>query len=165
MKVSITKLMLLSIMCTSCCSMTANRTEIVTVNSSPPGADITINGYSCGMTPQAFEMDVRYSHTIVLEKANFQTQQYYLKSKTRGIKLLGNAISPIVGCGAGALIGYAAAGFTTSGFLVLVPILGGACGLGIGSTIGIFGTGLDLYKGAAKELCTDTVDIKLQPVE
>jgi len=145
--------------------MTANRTEIVTVNSNPQGADIKINGYSCGMTPQAFEMDVRYSHTIILEKENFLTQQYDLESKTKGRKLIRNAAYPIVGCGVGVLIGYAAMGFSTSGLALIAPIFGGACGLGVGSTIGVFGTGLDLYKGAARGFSTDTIEMNLQPVQ
>jgi hypothetical protein len=165
MKSAIISLSTLSLILSSCCTMTSQRTEVVTVNSTPAGADITINGYSCGATPQAFEMDARCSHTIILEKENYQPCYYQLDSKTSGGKLCRNASLPIIGCGAGALIGLAVAGGTTGGLALLAPLTIGACGLVAGTATGALGLGVDIYKGSARQLNTKTVDINLQPIE
>lgn len=59
-------LVVAAVLVTGCASITASRTEPFSVTSSPPGADVTLNGSFVGRTPVTLELPRRLSSPAVV---------------------------------------------------------------------------------------------------
>ncbi|MBA2369046.1 MAG: PEGA domain-containing protein [Candidatus Protochlamydia sp.] len=152
-----------SLFLTSCSTIRHQHPETVYVSSHPPGANVIIDGYDCGTTPQSVALQPKYAHEIVLEKAGYQPHFCVLEPKISKKKIGSNALLPVGFAAVGAGAGYVAAGCTTMGLsAILIPAFAVA-GLAVGTVAGAVGTGVDLYSGDAKKLSTDKVHAHLVP--
>lgn len=124
------------------------------MTSTPPGADIVIDGYECGMTPQSFLLKKNIQHDVIVTKDGYQPEAFHLNSYTN--PLVGtNAFPPVVLGGIGAGIGLA----TADPFAVVVF---GMLGVITGAVMGICGFGVDVLTGSSSELTTSEVQAHLK---
>lgn len=63
----------------SCCSVMNGSTQVVTINSVPEGAWLTIDGKDKGPTPQEVTLKRREDHIIRLETYGYQPYEHILK--------------------------------------------------------------------------------------
>lgn len=148
----------------SCCSITRGTTQNVAIQSEPTGANITIDGYVCGITPQSFELKRNYPHTVVIEKQGYKPQYFDLKSGVGG-KVASNALLPIGGALAGAGFGLALTEGTMAGLGGALILMSTGIGCAVGAAIGVFGTGVDLCSGSARNLSNTEIYADLDPYQ
>lgn len=148
----------------SCGTIRQQPYEKVNIQSNPVGAHITIDGYSCGVTPAEVELDSRYSHSVVVEKEYFPTQKYILKSKQSMKKMVSNLLFPIGGGAVGFGVGLACAS-SLAPFEEVLIVLSTAGGIAVGSFLGVVSTGVDLYSGATRTLSDHEINVDLLPPE
>lgn len=150
---------LLGFTVSSCCTV-RKPYETVVIQSNPPGANITIDGYDCGKTPQEVKLDARYPHSVAIEKPYFPPKYYSLKSNQSFKKLSSNLWFPVgggvVGFGAGAAIGS-----TTGPFWIIIAGLGAVAGAAAGAIVGVVGTGVDVYSGNSSTLSDHKINVDL----
>lgn len=144
----------------SCGTIRKQPYEKVNIQSNPAGAYITIDGYSCGMTPLEVELDSRYSHSVIVEKECFQTQEYLMGSRQSARKMSFNLLFPLGGGVVGLGAGYALAS-SAGPFGAVLMIIGTAGGLAVGTVLGVVSTGVDLYSGAARTLSGHEINLDL----
>lgn len=145
---------------TSCCTMMRAQEKKIEVVSEPTGAHITIDGYDCGTTPQAFMLSTKHSHWVTVEKEGYLPEQYYLQNQTSPI-VASYAAAPLAGAAIGA--GIAALAFGTDAWAGAMIAVAGVGGLAVGGAVGLFGLGVDLYSNSAKKLNAEIVQAELQP--
>lgn len=147
----------------SCCTLTHKSYQEVDFVSYPSGANISIDGYSYGVTPMTIKLELKHPYQVLLEKEGFEPQCYALKSKVGIIKLSSNLLFPVGGMALGAGVGLIAGASAGPWGLILV-IAGAYYGLGAGTGVGLIGTGVDLSSGRAKQLYPATIKAHLQQV-
>jgi hypothetical protein len=62
--------------------MHPDRLQTVAINSTPPGAQITVNGTVHGVTPAQVTLDRRQAYTVQLQKPGCQRYQHALAKST-----------------------------------------------------------------------------------
>lgn len=150
---------------TSCSTIRKQSYEPIVITSNPTGANITIDGYDCGQTPQPVEISTNYSHQIVVEKQNYEMQSYLLKPQKSGRKLCYNAVFPVAvgGLSAAAMaIALASTGGATYGLAPLVVAGAAVIGLAAGGALGVVGVGVDLFSKKAQTFPTSNLHFNLE---
>lgn len=88
--------------CFTGCSFFGPKTQVISVSSDPPAAEVIVNGERVGKTPLSTQVSRAESVLIEIRKPGYETQ---FRSTTRTISTLG--VLDVIG-----------------GFLILVPFLG-----------------------------------------
>lgn len=150
--------MILSFLCTSCCTMATKPTEQVLITTQQSDVDVFIDGYSCGKAPLLAELDKKYDHQIVVSKTGYQNQETCITSH-HTLKSGYNIAAPIAGAAIGTGVGLAL--FGTGGFILPYCIVGTLCGGAIGLGLGVVGTATDLYSRSDCSLAKNEVHFQL----
>ena len=135
--------MLFSSLGSGCSTLIRGTTQPVTITSEPAGANIVIDGYDCGQTPQKVALARKFSHAISVEKQGYQRSTFFLEARKNNIDYL-RPLTPLV--------------TTVSGVAC-----GGLLGGGIGLIAGVGSSMADSNSGANYDLVTQSVHFPLQP--
>ncbi len=80
-----------------CATLVNGRTEKVTIDSSPPGADVLVDSDQHYTTPITLDLKRKDMHTLVFDKAGYQEDQEDLTSSTSGWIWVNFLLGGIVG--------------------------------------------------------------------
>ena len=123
-----------ALMSASCATVSRGRYEVLEVNSEPSGATVTVSNGEAGVTPAAFLLRRKRSHTVTITREGFASVVVEVTSQPSR-------------AGRGASAANAAG------------VLGGPIGL-LGGAVGAV---VDKVSGATKDLKPNPVDVKLVP--
>lgn len=72
----LSQLVLLSLLSTlaGCASLTASRSELLNVQSQPPGAQVRADGATVGTTPATIDIDLRYPPIVEVTMPGYSTE-------------------------------------------------------------------------------------------
>lgn len=154
---------LMCLVLTSCGTLFRGTTQPVTFTSTPSEADIFIDEYYCGKTPQTFLLKRKYPHQIWLVQEGREPQYYTLDPQLNFI-VVGNALYIPIGAGVGAGVGAIIAAICSGDSLIgiVIPAFG-IVGAGVGVVAALVGTGIDMASGGAYAFSTDSIQAEFAP--
>lgn len=146
---------------TSCGTIWRGTTQQIMLTSTPPKADIYIDDYYCGQTPQAVLLTRKNSHQIMFTKEGYQAQGYVLDPHLSFI-LAGNVLYFPAGAALGATVGAIVIAGSSDMFIGIIPAVFGVIGAGVGVLAALIGTGVDVASGGAYVLSSDAVHAEFE---
>lgn len=85
--------LLLGITCLSgCATLVTGSRDYVSINSSPSGAKVTINGESKGTTPLRIKLEKKYDQQITFESEGYISKTYFLKRNPQIVFLIADIL-------------------------------------------------------------------------
>ena len=75
-----------------CATVTRGTTQAIHINSSPTGADVSIDGSHRGVTPFSIELARRSDHSLRFSKAGYRDAVFTVRHKFVGSSLVGNLL-------------------------------------------------------------------------
>lgn len=147
--------LILSILCTSCGTITRGTMQNVTITSIPPEAYIYVDNKPCGQTPQVISMTRYKNHHVVLVKEGYEPNHYILTSRVSWM-LAGNLLYFPACVGVGTFLGVSSCGPFGS-------LCGLVMGIPVGALVTVGGVGVDLCTGAGYSLSHERIHAPLRP--